>query len=311
MNRSVLSSEPEVRRDVPIAPLTTYKLGGPAAYYLEADDEPTLLRVFRSLPSDVEVLILGRGSNLVVADGGFPGLVVRLGEGFGAAEVGEDGTIEAGAAVSLAKLARLAATHGRGGLEFFVGIPGSVGGAVRMNAGGHGRETRDCLITARILQIDEAAVVERDATQLELRYRHSNLTDRDIVLGARFGTDARARVEVEEELRAITRWRRDHQPGGTFNAGSVFKNPPGDSAGRIIDAVGLKAYRRGEVRVSDVHANFFVASEGASSQDIWDLVWHVRRRVGEATGVWLVPEIRFAGRFRPSEDQGVGPGGAR
>ena len=307
MTAAALRNEPAVHRAVPIAPLTTYKLGGPAAFYLEAEDEATLRRVLRTLPADMDVLMLGRGSNLLVADSGFPGLVVQLGAGFATAEIAEDGRTHAGGAAALGRLARLAAAHGRGGLEFFIGIPGSVGGAVRMNAGGHGRETKDCLVGARVLDIDSAEVEERSPDQLEMSYRSSNLTDRDIVLSATFSTVPRAQDEIEEELRAITRWRREHQPGGTFNAGSVFKNPPGDSAGRIIDAAGLKGYRRGPVGVSDVHANFFVASDGATSQAIWDLVWDVRRRVGDATGVWLVPEIRFAGTFEPHEDQSAGP----
>lgn len=311
MTAAALHNEPAVRRAVPIAPLTTYKLGGPAAFYLEAEDEATLRRVLRALPADIDVLMLGRGSNLLVADSGFPGLVVRLGAAFSAAEIAEDGRLHAGGAAPLGKLARLTAAHGRGGLEFFIGIPGSVGGAVRMNAGGHGRETKDCLVGARVLAIDTAEVHERSPEQLEMTYRASNLTDRDIVLSATFATVPRAQDAVEEELRAITSWRREHQPGGTFNAGSVFKNPPGDSAGRIIDAAGLKGYRRGTVGVSDVHANFFVASEGATSQAIWNLVWDVRRRVGDATGVWLVPEIRFAGTFEAHEDQSAGPERAR
>ena len=310
MTTAALSNEPAVRRQVPIAPLTTYKLGGPAAFYVEPDDEAMLLRVIRALPAAMDVLVLGRGSNLLVSDSGFSGLVVRLGAGFSGIEVGNAGTIRAGGAAALARVARLAAANGRGGLEFFIGIPGSVGGAVRMNAGGHGRETKDCLVSARILDIDAATVAERSPAELEMSYRHSNLTDREIVVSAALTTVPRPQAEIEEDLRALTRWRREHQPGGTLNAGSVFKNPPGDSAGRIIDAAGLKGYRRGPVGVSDVHANFFVASEGATSQAVWDLVWDVRRRVGDATGVWLDPEIRFAGAFRPHPDQSAGPGGA-
>ncbi|RPI23073.1 MAG: hypothetical protein EHM57_04485, partial [Actinobacteria bacterium] len=119
----------------------------------------------------------------------------------------------------------------------------------------------------------------------------------DIVFSARFATPPRPRSEIEAELREVTRWRKEHQPGGTLNAGSVFKNPGGDAAGRIIDELGLKGYRRGAVSVSTLHANFIVADAGATAQQVWDLIWDVRQRVGEATGTWLEPEVRFVGEF--------------
>ena len=201
----------------------------------------------------------------------------------------------------LPRLARFAAAHDRGGLEFFVGIPGSVGGAVRMNAGGHGSDTATWLLDATIL--NRLTLNERsdEPADLDLAYRHSNLDDADLVVAARFRTVEQSRARGEEILRDVTRWRKQHQPGGTLNAGSVFKNPRGDAAGRIIDALGLKGYRRGGVAVSDVHANFFVSNEGARAQDVWDLVWAIRRRVGDETGVWLEPELRFVGRFEGDE----------
>jgi UDP-N-acetylmuramate dehydrogenase len=152
------------------------------------------------------------------------------------------------------------------------------------------------------MDAETATVTTRDVAALDLSYRHSNLTASDIVLFARYRSVDRDPAESESLLREITRWRREHQPGGTLNAGSVFKNPPGDAAGRIIDAVGLKGYRCGGAAVSDRHANFFVADQGACAQDIYDLVWAVRRRVGEAVGVWLEPEIRFAGNFGANDD---------
>lgn len=289
-----------MQRDVDLAPLTTYKLGGAAAWFADVEDEDMLHAVLGSA-GDLELLALGRGSNLVVSDHGFPGLVIRLVGSFLQATRNEDGSLTAGAGMPLPRLARFATDHDRGGLEFFVGIPGSVGGAVRMNAGGHGSDTATWLLDATIL--DRATLSERsdDPADLDLAYRHSNLGDDDLVVAARFRTIELSRVRGEEILRDVTRWRKQHQPGGTLNAGSVFKNPHGDAAGRIIDALGLKGYRRGGVAVSDVHANFFVSEEGATAQDVWDLVWAVRRRVGDETGVWLEPELRFVGRFEGEE----------
>jgi UDP-N-acetylmuramate dehydrogenase len=289
-----------MQRDVELAPLTTYKLGGVAAWFADVEDEDTLRAVLRSA-GDVEFLVLGRGSNLVVSDHGFPGLVIRLVGAFLQAALNEDGSLAAGAGMPLPRLARFAAAHDRGGLEFFVGIPGSVGGAVRMNAGGHGSDTATWLLDASIL--NRLTLNERsdEPADLDLAYRHSNLGDDDLVVAARFRTVEQSRARGEEILRDVTRWRKQHQPGGTLNAGSVFKNPRGDAAGRIIDALGLKGYRRGGVAVSDVHANFFVSNEGARAQDVWDLVWAIRRRVGDETGVWLEPELRFVGRFEGDE----------
>lgn len=179
-----------------------------------------------------------------------------------------------------------------------VGIPGSVGGAVRMNSGCHGTATAEWLVSARVIDLGTGRVDDRTAGDLGLSYRHSNLADTDLVVAATFRTVPRPRREAEDIMREISRWRRDHQPGGTLNAGSVFKNPPGDAAGRLIDSLGLKGLRRGGVCVSSRHANFFEAEAGASAQDLFDLVAEVQRRVREGAGVELEPEVRFAGPFR-------------
>ena len=287
---------------VPIAGLTTYKLGGPARYFLEAEDEAQLVTIADALV-DEPLLVLGRGSNLVVSDDGFPGLVVHLGAGFVRTEFGESGTVTSRAATSMPALARICARAGRGGLEFYAGIPGSVGGGVRMNAGCHGSETRDRLESAHVIDMRKGEVSDRKPVDLEMAYRHTNLQADEIVTSATYHTEPREPAEIEETMRAVIRWRRDHQPGGTFNAGSVFKNPPGDSAGRIIDGLGLKGTRVRGAHVSTKHANFFVADEGVKAQDIYDLVWAVRRRVGLEIGIWLHPEIQFAGPFLASPDE--------
>lgn len=178
-----------------------------------------------------------------------------------------------------------------------------------MNAGGHGSDTATWLIEASILDRATLSATTRSPHELDLSYRHSNLGDGDVVVSGRFRTVDQPKDAGEEILREITRWRRQHQPGGTLNAGSVFKNPHDDAAGRVIDSLGLKGYRRGGVGVSEVHANFFVSDHDATAQDVWDLVWAVRRKVGEETGTWLEPELRFLGEFDSSGDEDAGEAG--
>lgn len=284
-----------VRRDVPLGPYTTYKSGGPARYLAEVDGPEALEMVVESgLAAELPVLVLGRGSNLVVADAGFAGLVVRLGEGFAAVEVA--GTeVTAGGAVPLPRLARASVGAGLTGLEFFVGIPGSVGGAVRQNAGCFGTETRERLIRAHLVDLGSGGRREATPADLDLSYRHSNLGPRDLVVSADFAAREGDPARGSEEMRKITRWRKDHQPGGTLNAGSVFKNPPGATAGELIDRLGLKGLRVGDVAVSEKHANFFVAGPEATSADIVALVEEVKGRVFELSGTMLEPEIQFVG----------------
>ena len=201
------------------------------------------------------------------------------------------------ARVALPVLARTAVKAGRGGLEWCVGVPGSVGGAVRMNAGCHGSDVAACLSTATIISLRSGEVSHRDAEALGLSYRHSDLGPDELVAAADFVTAEVDPADGNAEIRRITQWRRDNQPGGTLNAGSVFKNPPDDAAGRLIDDAGLKGYQLGRVRVSERHANFFEAESEATAQEIHDLVMRVRDLVAEDSGVILVPEIRFVGDF--------------
>lgn len=305
---TALGSIPGVQTDVLLGPMTTYKLGGPAAWYVDATDEEHLARILRTVSNDVELLILGRGSNLLISDRGFPGVVVHLSGTFLEVTVEQGGTVHAGGAAPLPRVARSAADAGRCGLEFMAGIPGTVGGGVMMNAGGHGSEIAERLITAIVVDRASGTRSERTVEDLDLSYRHSNLGREGIVMSARFGTDPCSDREAERRIREIIRWRKEHQPGGTFNAGLVFKNPPGDVAGRLIDEAGLKGFRSGGVSVSEMHANFLVADEHATAQDVWNLIWTVRRRVAESEGIWLSPEIRFAGVFERSGDEDLGPG---
>jgi UDP-N-acetylmuramate dehydrogenase len=284
-----------VEEHVSLGPYTTYKAGGAARWMVTVPDATALDEVIASgVFAEMPVLVLGRGSNVVVADRGFDGVVLRLGEGYAGMDI-EGDQVDAGGAVPLPRLARTTADQGLTGLEFFVGIPGSVGGAVRQNAGCFGVETRDRMMVARLVDLKTGRRFTGDADALDMSYRHSNIQSHQLVESARFQGEFGDSDRSKALIREITRWRRDHQPGGTLNAGSVFKNPEGTSAGKIIDDLGLKGLAMGEVCVSEKHANFFVAGPGATAADIRALVEEVKDRVREATGTILEPEIQFVG----------------
>lgn len=292
---SQLADRGVVSESVGIGPRTTYRLGGPARYFAEIPDRSTLDLVIEAL-ADEPVLILGRGSNLVISDRGFDGLVARLVGDFEQIDVDGE-TVVAGGAVWLPSLARETVASGVRGLEFFVGIPGSVGGAVRQNAGGHGSETREWLVEAEICAIRSGEVTRPGPDDLEMSYRHSSIGPDDLILSATFRGERGDVDEGRDLIASIIRWRKEHQPAAVYNAGSVFRNPPGDSAGRIIDALGLKGFSVGAVRVSEKHANFFVAGSDATASDLYELVATVRALVKTETGIDLTPEIQFVGEF--------------
>lgn len=299
---------PVAQRDAPIGPLTTYRVGGPAAVLVTATSEADLRLVAAAVAeSGLPVAVLGRGSNLLVADAGFPGVVVTLDpEAFGAVEVEEGYRVAAGGAVFLPVLARQTAAEGLAGLEWAVGVPGSVGGAVRMNAGGHGSDVRQTLVSCRRVDLDAGGpaapegglAADVPASDLHLGYRTSTITDRQVVVTARFQLAPGDRRRSEATIREIVRWRREHQPGGQ-NAGSVFTNPPAepphDSAGWLVDAAGLKGRRHGSAMVSEKHANFIQVDPGGSADDVRALIGTVQQEVARRLGVRLIPEVRFLG----------------
>jgi UDP-N-acetylmuramate dehydrogenase len=300
---------------VPFAELSTYRIGGPVAVLVRVANVDALGEVAAATRRhEPRLLVIGRGSNLLMSDAGFSGLVVLLEGDFESVELPASGgdsdggvsTVRAGGAVPLPVLARRTAAAGLAGLEFYVGIPGSVGGAVRMNAGGHGRETVEVLRRAWVLDLAgadaPAAVVERGVDALGLGYRRSNLRPSDVVCAVELTVTADDSAACEARVADIVRWRREHQPGGQ-NAGSVFRNPPGDSAGRLIEAAGLKGLRIGGAVVSEKHANFFQAEPGATARDVRELVTEVRRRVVRETGVELVPELHIVGDDADVDDR--------
>lgn len=300
------------RRDAPLGPMTTYRVGGPAALMVELTGEGDLDPLRRAVAvSALPVLVVGKGSNLLVADSGFPGLVVTLGEPFAGIEI-TGAEVRAGGAASLPVVARRSAAAGLTGLEWAVGVPGSVGGGVRMNAGGHGSEISRRLVSARVADLGAApsspVSTEVAAEDLALSYRHSALTPLQVVLEATFALEVDRAGRAEAEIAEVVRWRRDHQPGGQ-NAGSVFTNPPGDSAGRLIEEAGLKGLRRGSAHVSTKHANFFGVDPGGSADDVRGLMEEVAAAVAARTGVVLDPEVRMIGFAPWSQPTGPDPAG--
>jgi UDP-N-acetylmuramate dehydrogenase len=280
-------------RDVPLAKYTSWRAGGPAdVLYLPADRDD-LAAFIRQLPADEPVTVLGLGSNTLVRDGGVRGTVVIM-HNPGAALAVADGLVYAEAGAASPKLARFAATHGCAEAEFLAGVPGTVGGALAMNAGCYGGET--WRYVARVEVLTRAGAFEvRTPAQYEVGYRHVHPADA-IFTAAWFrfpqgdGSAARGRIKELLARRIAT------QPLSLPNAGSVFRNPPGDHAARLIESCGLKGFAIGDARVSEMHANFIVNPRGrARAADIEALIAHVRDVVRTKTGVELLPEVRVVG----------------
>jgi UDP-N-acetylmuramate dehydrogenase len=305
----------------PLGPLTTYGVGGPAALFVEVEG-PEDLEVLRSALRDEigregrpGVFVIGRGSNLLVADAGFAGVVVHLGGGFAGLEVPDRGAtvggrdmVRAGGALALPVLARRVADAGWSGLSWAVGVPGSVGGAVRMNAGGHGSDMAACLVRYRWLDLLSDAGGTDDVARLSYGYRSSSVTATQVVVEADLVVTPGSAEQEQEAVSSIVKWRREHQPGGS-NAGSVFTNPEGDSAGRLIEESGLKGFRLGTAHVSEKHANFIQADKGGRADDVRALMEHVRAVVEERCGVRLAAEVRLLG-FGDGKTGAVTDGGA-
>ena len=292
----------QVSTGAELAPFTTYRLGGTAAILVEAEVEEDLVATAAAAAgAGLPVLALGRGSNLLVSDDGFPGIVLRLGKGFDwiRGVAGEAEQLDAGGATPLGRLANWAARRALAGLEFAVAIPATVGGAVRMNAGAHDSSFSAVLGSARIYRLGEAAAADVPAAQLGMAYRSTGLGEHDLVCAARL----RLQVAPADQIAARMQRYRDHraatQPAEPRTAGSMFRNPPAPapSAGRLIEECGLKGFRVGAVEVSAKHANFFVASAGARASQVHDLLAAVQAAVAERTGVVLVPEVRLVGAF--------------
>jgi UDP-N-acetylmuramate dehydrogenase len=280
--------------DVPLGPLTTYRVGGPAALFARVDDDVALLAVAEVVAATgIDVLVVGKGSNLLVADAGFAGLALVLGDGFAAVET-EGTTVVAGGAAPLPVVARRSVAAGLTGFEWAVGVPGSIGGGVRMNAGGHGSDLAASLVGVRLVDLRSGEDGRVTAASLELGYRRSAVAAHHVVVTAELALEPGDPDAGTALLAEIVAWRREHQPGGP-NAGSVFANPEGDSAGRLVEEVGAKGLRLGTASVSTKHANFIQADEGGRADDVFALMGELRARVLEGTGIALRAETRCIG----------------
>jgi UDP-N-acetylmuramate dehydrogenase len=278
----------------PLGALTTYRVGGAAALLARVADDDDLRRVAEVVAATgVDVVVVGKGSNLLVADEGFAGLAVLLGDGFATIDV--DGTdVVAGGAAALPVVARRSVAAGLTGFEWAVGVPGSIGGAVRMNAGGHGADMASVLARVRVVDLRSGEDGWVPAASLALGYRRSSVAPHQVVVAAELRLAAGDPERGQAELAEIVAWRRANQPGGP-NAGSVFTNPPGDSAGRLIEAAGGKGRRHGTAEVSTKHANFIQADEGGRAADVEALRGELQALVRGHSGVELHPETRLVG----------------
>lgn len=288
----------KTRIDAPLGPLTTYRVGGSAAALVTVDSHDDLTGLCELIAGveggrDVEFAVVGRGSNLLVSDDGFAGIVVMLNSGLAEISV-LDNTIVAGAAAKLPVIARASVNAELAGFEWAVGVPGSVGGAVRMNAGGHGTEIKDSLTAAQLVDLRTGEYAWRSNHDLAFGYRSSSVSATELVLEARFELIPGDLAVGKAKLAEIVQWRRANQPGGQ-NAGSVFSNPHGDSAGRIIESVGAKGLRIGTAEVSQKHANFIQADVNGRAADILSLMKEIQRLVFESHGIELVFETQLLG----------------
>ncbi len=288
---------PRVRGAFPLAPLTSFRLGGPAALYLEAESDADLAAVAEAIDSTgIPWAVIGKGSNLLVSDRGFSGLVIRLGKGFRwAARNGDE--LLAGGSMPLPAMSGVALTHLLSGLEFGVAIPASLGGAVRMNAGAHHHSMDEVLRTIEVYSIPQAARSIVTADEAAFAYRHSSLPEGSIVVGATVRLRAGDQEDIRREMEAARSWRRATQPLAEPNCGSVFKNPPGDHAARLVEAAGAKGLSVGGASVSEKHTNFIVARTGATAEDVHRLIRMVQDAVEQRFGVTLETEVQRVGDF--------------
>ncbi|MFT0861910.1 UDP-N-acetylmuramate dehydrogenase [Ancylobacter sp. G4_0304] len=278
----------------PLADLIWFRVGGPAQLLFTPADEDDLAYFLKALPADIPVTVIGLGSNLIVRDGGVPGVVIRLGRGFSAIAVEDGHRIRTGTAVPDVKLARAAADAGIAGLAFYRGIPGGIGGALRMNAGAHGGETKDRLIEARGVDRQGRVHVFANA-DFGFSYRHSGAPADIIFTSALYQGEPGEPADILAEMERITQAREASQPIREKTGGSTFKNPPGHKAWQLVDAAGCRGLRRGAAQVSEMHCNFLINTGGATAADIEGLGEEVRARVKAQSGVELDWEIKRIG----------------
>ena len=291
----------DVTGGVALSRLTTLRVGGAARALVVAERDEELAAVGRVCRThDLDWLVVGRGSNLLVADGGWPGVAIRLGRAYRGIEA-EGELVRLGAAEALPALAMRLADQGYGGFAWAAAVPGTLGGAVRMNAGAHGAEMADHLVEVDVVRLTSGVRETWPAGLLGLSYRHSELPGDAVVVSATLRLGRGERDDIREEIREIRAWRREHQPSNEPSCGSVFTNPEGDSAGRLVDASGGKGLVVGGAQVSPRHANFIVTTPGATAADVRRLIEQLQQRVEERSGVRLRPEVVMIGDFSTAD----------
>jgi UDP-N-acetylmuramate dehydrogenase len=288
------SAMPELRgklsTNAPLADVTWFRVGGPAQALFMPADEADLAYFLKNKPKDIAVEVVGLGSNLLVRDGGVPGVVIRLGRGFSHIKIEDGHRLRAGTAVPDVKVARAAADAGIRGLAFYRGIPGSIGGALRMNAGAHGRETKDCLVGSRAVD-PNGDVHVLSLAEMDFTYRHSEIPRAWIFTEATFEGGPGDPAEILKEMDDVADYREKNQPIKERTGGSTFKNPPGHSAWKLVDEAGCRGLRVGGAKVSEMHCNFLINDRQASGEDVETLGETVRSRVLAASGITLDWEI--------------------
>jgi UDP-N-acetylmuramate dehydrogenase len=277
-----------------LAELTWFRVGGAAQILFVPENDEDLAYFLAGLPEHIPVTVIGLGSNLIVRDAGVPGVVIRLGRGFGEITLESDSRMRAGAAVPDVKLSRAAQEAAVSGLAFFRGIPGAIGGALRMNGGAYGRETKDVVLEVRGIDRRGRSHVLANS-EMNYGYRHCNISE-DVIFAEALFQGARGDAgRIAAEMDKITEAREATQPIKSRTGGSTFKNPPGQKAWQLIDAAGCRGLRLGNAQVSELHCNFLINLGGASAADIEDLGETVRRRVKDKSGVELEWEIKRIG----------------
>jgi UDP-N-acetylmuramate dehydrogenase len=283
-----------VQENRSLAPLTTARLGGPARYFVEAHTISHLKKALAiSAGNNIPFLVIGRGSNVLVSDSGFNGMVIKLGRDFHRLHLERENIIS-GAAVPLPELVRLAQVNSLDGLAFAVGIPGSVGGAIKMNAGAFGECIADRISKVTVMdERGELKVLQR--SEIDFGYRRSNI--KEVILEGMFTLKRGVQKEINRKMEMYFQKRKNAQPIGLPNTGSVFKNPEDEYAARLIEGAGCKGLKLGRAQVSEQHANFIVNLGGAKASDVYRLLREVQKRVQEKYGILLEPEIVMVGDF--------------